>query len=83
MTEQPFLDANLWIPTGSPATPVDVAAMVIQDLIDLTIVETLRPEQQPDPIDYGQAAINSPEDTQVVVTRLEDAGITVVLPDGG
>ena len=82
MSEPTFLDANLWIPTGSPATQVDIAAMVIQDLIDSAVIDTLPVEQQPDPIDYGQAAINSPEDTQVVVTRLEDAGITVVLPDG-
>ena len=81
MSEPTFIDANLWIPTGSPASQVDVAAMVIQELIDPTIVESLPPEQQPDPEDYGQAAINSPEDTQVVVARLEDAGITVTLPN--
>jgi hypothetical protein len=81
MSETTFIDANPWIPTGQPATQIDVATLVIRDVLDPSIVETLPAEQQPEPLDYGQAAVNLPEDTNVIVARLEDAGITVVLPD--
>lgn len=47
MSEYLVLDADLFIPTGVPATPERVAELLAEGVIDADTVALLGPDQQP------------------------------------
>lgn len=78
---QYILDADPLIPTGVPATPVEVGLLVLEETLPVAAIEKLSEEQQPTPEDLGEAAVLSPIPTAQAVGIFEDAGLTVVLPE--
>ena len=76
-----ILDADPIIPTGIPATPVEVGLLILADTLPATAVDKLAADQQPTPEDLGQAAVLSDMPTAEAVAVFEDAGLTVTLPD--
>ena len=75
------LDADPFIPTGMPATPVQVGLLILADTLPAESVALLVDDQQPTPADLGLAAVESPMPTDEAVSKFEDAGLTVVLPE--
>lgn len=76
-----ILDADPIIPTGVPATPVEVGIMVINDILPANLIDKVTSEQQPTPEDLGHAAVISSMRTDEAVAKLESEGLTVILPD--
>lgn len=75
------LDSDPIIPTGMPATPVEVGLLVLSDTLPAASIAALVADQQPTPADLGVAAVESPMPTAEAVAKFEDAGLTVVLPE--
>lgn len=75
-----ILDADPIIPTGIPATPVEVGLLILAETLPADAVDKLSAEQQPTPDDLGLAAVLSDMPTADAVAVFEDAGLTVVLP---
>lgn len=76
------LDADPFIPTGRPADPVQVGVLIIADVLPADALPLIATDQQPTPEQLGEACVISPVDTQVAAAKLEDAGLTVILPEG-
>lgn len=76
-----ILDADPIIPTGVPATPVQVAAMVIDPDNPLTVesIPLLVEAQQPSPEDWAVAVEASPLPSDEVIADLAVAGVEVAL----
>jgi len=75
------LDADPIIPTGMPATPVEVGLLILAETLPADSIPLLSADQQPTPVDLGQAAVISDMPTAEAVAVFEDAGLTVKLPD--
>jgi hypothetical protein len=76
-----ILDSDPIIPTGVPATPVEVGLLILADTLPADSIPLLSADQQPTPVDLGQAAVISDMPTAEAVAVFEDAGLTVELPD--
>jgi hypothetical protein len=81
MPEGFILDADPLIPTGVPADPVQVGALVLDDVLPPEKIEQLEPSQQPTPEQLGEACVASEMPTGEAQAKMEDAGLTVALPD--
>lgn len=76
-----IIDADPMIPTGMPADPVQVGILILGDILPADALPNLVAEQQPTPEDLGQACVQSPMATAEAAAKLEEAGLTVSLPE--
>lgn len=76
-----LIDADPIIPTGVPATPVEVGLLLIAEVVPAESLPALSAEQQPTAEDLGVACVESPVATEQAVAILESAGLEVVLPE--
>ena len=75
------LDSDPLIPTGVPADPVQVGALILGDVLPADAITELVADQQPTPEDLGAACVASGLPTEDAVAKLIDAGLYVVLPE--
>ena len=77
-----ILDSDPYIPTGVPATPEQVAELVVAEVLPAKAVANLAPEQQPDDLKAAVAEVIAQQisDGDATVTDfaavMKDAGVT-------
>ena len=82
MSEGFILDADVFIPTGVPATPEQVAELVVAEVLPAKAVANLAPEQQPDDLKAAVAEVIAQQISEgdATVTDfaavMKDAGVT-------
>lgn len=76
-----IIDVDPIIPTGVPATPVEVGELILSDVLPAAKVTDLVEYQQPTPEDLGSACVASEIPTDEAKTILEDAGLEVIIPE--